>query len=217
MKRLLEVFVFGVVFSGCATTTFNLPVADPSDQVVAIKNNKRDRLRAGNVLFVNRSEVWREVLVFDGRFYEEQLLCIGPDGFPMISADPIGRFDIGPAEDQACDEDTDYNRKLVSFKYPGQEYTLFIVSKHIDGDIAGPIQIMHGRVSPRPMSERYYYRAWLGPYAGQVIYEIVNDVEFLPNMPVYEYRGTNYLLDTTININQLLRRGIHRAGGSRDR
>ena len=216
MKRLFGIFILAAVASGCSMTTFNLPVADANAQVVAIKDSDRERLRAGNVLFVNRSTIWREIAVFDGSFNEDQLIGIGPDGFPMLMAEPIGQFNMGPAEDDACDEDTGTNRKLVRFKYPGQEYTLLIVSKYMSGGFVGPFQVVHGRVSPRPMGERYYYRPWLGPSAGQMIYEIVNDVEILPNISVREYRGTNnLLLDKTIDINQLLRRGIHRARGQR--
>lgn len=199
--------------SGCSITAMNLPVANPSDRVFAIKDSKRERIRAGNVLFVNRSLVWRENLAFDGGFSEEQLIGIGPDGFPMLMAEPIGRFDIGPADRGSYggyDEDTGANRKLVKFLWPGQEYTLLVVSKDMMGGVVAPFQVIHGRVSTQPMNERYYYRLWLGPGAGQMTYDIVNDVEILPNVYVGEYRGTNYLFDKTIDLNQLLRRGIHR-------
>lgn len=202
-----------LAISGCSITTMNLPVASPSDRVYAIKDTGRERIRAGNVLFVNRVPVWRENIAFDGVVSEEQLIGIGPDGFPMLMMEPIGRFDIGPADRgiySNYDEDSGANRKLVKFLWPGQEYTLLVVSKDMIGGVVAPFQIVYGRVSTQPMNERYYYRLWLGPGAGQMTYDIVNDVVYLPDVSMNEYRGTNYIFDKTIDLNQLLRRGIHR-------
>ena len=212
MKRLF-LLLFALALPGCAITMTNLPVASPSDRVYAIKDSGKERILAGSVLFVNRSPVWREIVVFDGGFSEDQLIGFGSDGLPALMAEPIGRFNIGPADRGSYggyDEDTGANRKLVKFLWPGQEYTLLIASKNMTGGMVAPFQITHGRVSTQPMSERYYYKLWLGPGAGQMTYDIVNDIEILPNVSVSEYRGTNYLLDKTIDLNQLLRRGMHR-------
>ncbi len=212
MKRLF-LLLFALALPGCAITMTNLPVASPSDRVYAIKDSGKERILAGSVLFVNRSPVWREIVVFDGGFSEDQLIGFGSDGLPALMAEPIGRFDIGPADRGSYggyDEDTGANRKLVRFRWPGQEYTLLVVSKNMTGGIVAPFQIVRGRVSTQPMNERYYYKLWLGPGAGQKTYDIVNDVEILPNVSVNAYRGTNYLFDKTIDLNQLLRRGIHR-------
>lgn len=211
MKRLMVAiaFAFVGVFYGCAINTFELPQAGPDAKVFAIKDSGMERLRAGNVLFVNRSKTYREVLIFDGRLSESQLIGIGSDGFPVLMAMPIGKFKMGPAEHQDLEEDMDSNRKLVKFLWPGQEYTLLIASTGMSGSLVVPLQVVQGRVSSQPMSERYYYRPWLGPGAGQMTYEVVNDVEFLPSVPVHYFRGTNYLFDKTIDLNQLLKRGIH--------
>ena len=212
MKFFNILFVSALALNGCAVYTINLPVADSSERVQPIKDTAIERIRAGNVLFVNRSPVWREVAVFDGYFSEDRLIGIGPDGLPMLMAIPIGRFEIGPSEDY-CDEDTDLNRKLVKFLWPGQEYTLLVLSKNGLGGLVAPLQVSHGSVTTRSMSERYYYREWLGPRAGQTVFVVVNDVEFLPNVSINEHRGTNYLFDKQIDVNQLLQRGIRRLQG----
>jgi hypothetical protein len=212
VKQLLVAFC-ALVLGGCTVITLDLPVAGPNDTVHPIKDRGIERMRAGNVLFVNRSIVWRKVLVFDGHFSKDELIGFGADGLPALMTNPIGRFDIDPAQKDAIDQDSGMNRKLVRFPRAGQRYTLLIVSEDAFGGVLAT-QFVNGRVADRPMSEQYWYRKFLGPMAGQTVYETINDVEYLPDVWAQQAVGTNYLLDMKIDINDLLRRGIH---GTRDR
>ncbi len=190
---------------GCAYYVIELPVASVDERVKPTKDNRVERLRAGNVLLVNRSPVWREVLVFDGYRTREDLITFGPDGLPVLAVEPMGHLEIGPADD---DSSPRYGEKLVSFERPGQSYTLFIVSKGMAGQMIGPPQIFHDRVSETPMGEMYHHYQWLGVNGGQMVREPVNDVVYLPERNPRQY-GMSNTLEAEIDINMLLRRGLY--------
>lgn len=191
--------------SGCAYNVINLPVVDAASQIRPVKDNRRERIRAGNVLFVNRSEVWREVLVFDGYYSQDQLLVFASDGLPALAVEPMGRFEVGPADRDSAPR---YGEKLMGGFYPGQAYTLLVVSKDMIGSVVGRPQVFHDRVSDRPMGELYHRYDWLGPNGGRMATEVVNDVVYLSD--VYRgYYGSN-TWNMTIDVNMLIHRGLHR-------
>lgn len=201
MKSLL-IYVFCILLTGCAVTTFELPAPTSEDRIYAIKDSHIERIRARNVLFVNRSSLDCEAAVFLGRYYEDELFGFGPDGLIALKVWPEGVFGVGGAVEDFNDEDGDHNRKLVRFEFPGQEYTVLLTYNIPFGGFAG-YDIIQGHVSERPMKEEYCYRKWLGPSAGRVVCEPINDVEILPVFYLPEHRGTNVLLNKTIDANKV--------------
>ncbi|MFY9493006.1 MAG: hypothetical protein WAP55_00765 [Minisyncoccia bacterium] len=194
-----------IFLGGCSYYAVNLPVADSASQIRPVKDNQLERIRAGNVLFVNRSEVWREILVFDGYYSQNQLIVFGADGLPALAVGHISRFDVGPADRGSTPI---YGEKLIGGFHPGQSYTLLVVSKDMIGSMVGAPQVFHDRVSDRPMGERYDHYDWLGPNGGRMATEVVNDVVYLPDMD-QRYYGSN-TWNVTIDINMLIHRGLHR-------
>lgn len=206
---LFKILVFAVVaiLNGCAIHAYQLPVVD-NPQVVPVKDKGAERLREGNVLFVNRSPVWREVLVFDGLCSQNDLLTYDEKGYPALAVMPMGRFDMGPAERSEVPS-PQYATKLVGGFYPGQYYTLLVISKDMADQMIGPPQFYHDRVAVEPARAVYSHYEWLGPQGGQRVSEVANDVVYLPERNARQYRGTN-TLNMNIDINVLLQRGIHR-------
>ena len=196
-----------IFLGGCSYYAVNLPVADSASQIRPVKKDSRlERIRAGNVLFVNRSEVWREILVFNGYYSQDQLIVFGPDGLPALAVQHISRFDVGPADRGSTPI---YGEKLIGGFHPGQSYTLLIVSKDMIGGMVGRPQVLHDRVNDRPMGEYYHRYDWLGPNGGRMAEEVVNDVVYLPDTYPRGYYGGNTLyLD--IDVNMLIHRGLHR-------
>lgn len=210
--KALVIFVIAFIVSGCANTAFDIRDNGLNYVVVPIKYTRAERIRAGNVLFVNRSPVWRDVLVYDGHKNERELFGLDDYGNLELLVLPIGRFKVGPAELYTPDEDTDMNRMLVRFIYSNQEYTLVIVNKNIFGEIIPPLfTIFYGRVADPYLHERYYRRAWLGTKAGHYVWDIVNDVEYLP----YVHISRHYRIDKDLDIDFLLARAVHRLRGMR--
>lgn len=200
-------FLAIIVLNGCAIHTYQLPVIQ-NPQVLPVKDRGRERLRQGNLLFVNRSPLWRDVLVFAGHHYTDDLLVYDENGYPALAVSPIGVFSLGPA-DRFEDPYPQYRTKLMAGFYPGQEYTLLVISKDMADQMVGPSQICTGEVATEPASDVYTYIPYLGTNAGEYIREVVNDVVYLPDRDPREYRGTN-TLNMTIDVNMLIQRGIHK-------
>ena len=196
-----------LTLNSCAVYTYQLPVVE-NPQVRQVKDKGLERLREGNVLFVNRSPVWREALVFDGIYSQTDLLTYDGDGYLAFAVSPMGSFEVGPA-DRPEESSPRYGTKLLGGFYPGQSYTLLIVSKNIANEIVGPPQFYHDRVATEPARDVYSHYEWLGPQGGQRVREPANDVVYLPDRRPREYRGTN-TINMNIDINVLLQRGIHR-------
>ncbi len=201
------VFLAIIVLNSCAIHTYQLPVVQ-NPQVMPVKDLGRERLRQGNLLFVNRSSVWRDVLVFNGHYYRDDLIVYDDKGYPALCVVPIGSFGLGPA-DSPRDPYPQYITKLMGGFYPGQEYTLLVISKDMTDCMVGPPQICTGRVATEPASDVYTYIPYLGTNAGEHVREVVNDVVYLPDRNPREYRGSN-TLNMTIDVNMLLQRGIHK-------
>lgn len=211
--KLFNILAASLLFlSSCATYTYNLPVVGPDSRIKPVKDNRPERTRAGNVLFVNRSPgVYREVAVYDGHHSYDQLFVFDSSGLPALVSYPIGEFYLDPpVSRERPDEDTEGNTELVNLLYPGRTYTLFILNKTMSGGLIGRPMVITRTVSRTVLGEKYHYKPWLGPRAGETVYETVNDVEYLPNVSTGQYAGDNYLLDLDVDINMLLRRGIHR-------
>ena len=204
--RFFNIVVVGALaLGGCSYYVVNLPVADAESQIQPVKDIRRERIRAGNVLFVNRSEVWREILVFDGYYSRDQLIVFGSEGLPALAVEPMGRFEVSPADRGSTPI---YGEKLMGNFYPGQSYTLLVVSKDMVGSVVGAPQVFHDRVSDRPMGEYYHRYDWLGPNGGRMATEVVNDVVYLPHMD-QRYYGSN-TWNVTVDVNMLIHRGLHR-------
>lgn len=200
------IIVVSVFLGGCSYYAVSLPVVDTASQIQPVKKDSRlERIRAGNVLFVNRSEVWRETLVFDGYYSQDQLIVFGRDGLPALAVEPISRFDVGPADRGSTPI---WGEKLMGGFYPGQSFTLLVVSKDMIGGMVGRPQVVHDRVADRAMGELYHRYDWLGPNGGRMAAEVVNDVVYLPDMRPREYYGNTLNLD--VDVNMLIHRGLHR-------
>ncbi|MEK7565399.1 MAG: hypothetical protein AAB501_04155 [Patescibacteria group bacterium] len=203
----LYILISSLIFLGGCAASYQLPVVQ-NPQVMPVKDHGRERLRQGNLLFVNRSPVWRDVLIFNGHHYKDDLLVCDDNGYPALAANPIAVFEMGPS-DSPRDAYPQYRTKLMGGFYPGQEYTLLVISKDMANQMVGPVQIYPGEVATRPASDVYTYIPYLGTMAGQHVREVVNDVVYLPDRNPREYRGTN-TLNMTIDVNLLLQRGIHK-------
>lgn len=205
----LKSLIFGVMvfLNNCAIHTYQLPVVQ-NPQIVPVKDRGRERLRQGNVLFVNRSPVWRDNLVFAGHHYLDDLLVYDEEGLPALGVAPVAVFEMGPA-DRPSDPYPQYSTKLMGGFYPGQEYTILVISKDVTGMMLGKPQICTGEVATEPASDFYTYTPFLGTNAGERVREVVNDVVYLPDRNPREYRGTN-TLNMSIDVNLLLQRGIHK-------
>ncbi|MBI4118892.1 MAG: hypothetical protein HY452_01355 [Parcubacteria group bacterium] len=207
MRFFNIILIIGCWLSGgCSYYAISLPVAAVDSQIRPVKDNRLERIRAGNVLFVNRSAVWMDVAVFDGYYSQDQLIVFGPDGLPALAVAPMGqRFEVGPADRDLAPR---WGEKLIGGFYPGQSITLLVISKDMIGSMVGRPQVIHDRINDRPMGEDYYRYDWLGPNGGRMAREIVNDVVYLPNVCLNSY-GSN-TLNLNIDLNMLLRRGLHR-------
>ncbi|MBI2052152.1 MAG: hypothetical protein HYT38_00535 [Candidatus Sungbacteria bacterium] len=192
--------------SGCSYYVISLPVVDGASQIRSVKDNRLERIRAGNVLFVNRSPVWMGVAVFDGYYSQDQLIVFGPDGLPALSVGPIGQFEVGPADRDSAPR---YGEKLIGGFYPGQSITLLVISKDMIGGMVGRPQVFHDRVNDRPLGEDYHRYDWLGSNGGRLAREVVNDVVYLPCVQPQYYGSSTLNLD--VDLNMLVRRGLHRA------
>ena len=164
---------------GCSYYAVSLPVVDGASQIRPVKDNRLERIRAGNVLFVNRSPVWMNVAVFDGYYSQDQLLVFGPDGLPTLAVGPTALFEVGPADRDSAPR---YGEKLMGGFYPGQSFTLLVISKDMIGGMVGRPQVFHDRVNDRPLGEDYHRYDWLGPNRGRITRAVVNEVVFLPNV-----------------------------------
>lgn len=204
LKKL--VFLALIALNGCAISTYQLPVVE-NPQVVPIRDQGRERLREGNVLFVNRSDFYRDVLVFDGRYCKDDILAFGPDGYPVLTVKPMGVFSLDMA-DNPRDPYPQYKTRLMGGFYSGQEITLLVFSRNIFDQTVGPPQITTERVATEPGRDVYTYRPYINVRPGTIIREVVNDAVYLPDMYADYYGGNSF--DVTIDANMLLRRGIHR-------
>ena len=198
--KLLFLLLFALaLLHGCAYYAVNLPNMGDGAQVRAIKDNDIERIRAGNILNVNRiAGAWRDVLVFDGYYNFDQLIVYGTDGLPALVVDLIGRFSVDPA----LGGNMSYGERLVSGFRPGQEYTLLIFTKSVFGNIIHEPQVYHGRAADRVIGQRYRYYVLGSPRE-----DIVNDVVYLPD--VYIPLRSNSI-NINIDVNALLQRGIYR-------